>query len=81
VSITTGTVPLPAEVEQRMRRRTAAVRWRCDHINHPDRDRLWAWYVNGALLPWRVRGAERKAVRAGLADAERTVSFSPLDAP
>lgn len=78
MSITPGTVAIPAEVELRMRRRTAAIRWRCDHVDHRDRDRLWTWYVNGALLPWRVRGRDRAAIRAGLADAERTVSFSPL---
>lgn len=70
------TAPMPAEVEQRMRRRSAAVRWRVDHLNDPNRDSAWAMFRAGAL--WRSRPDERRPIVLGLADAERTVVFAPL---
>jgi hypothetical protein len=68
---------MPAEVVLRLERRHAASRWRVDHIEDADRDGLWRAYVTGALWDQRLDPFARRAVRAGLDDAERAVPFLP----
>lgn len=70
------TAPMPADVEQRIRRRGAAIRWRVDHVNDPNRDSAWAMFRAGAL--WRSRPDERRPITLALNDAERTVPFGLL---
>jgi hypothetical protein len=68
---------MPREVVLRLERRHAASRWRVDHIEDADRDELWGAYVTGALWDQRLDRSARRAVRAGLDDAERAVAFLP----
>lgn len=79
--MTAATVFLPPEVAARLRRRGAAIRWRTDHAADADRDRLWRSYVTGALWRERLDRRARRAVVAGLVDAERMFPFSALTGP
>jgi hypothetical protein len=65
----------PPGVALMIRRREAAVAWRRDHVNHPDREVLWAAYVEGAATHSRLTRMERAIVRAALAAAERLVPW------
>jgi hypothetical protein len=68
---------MPREVALRLERRCAAVLWRVDHAHDADRDRLWRAYVTGALWGARLDPFARRAVLAGLDDAERNFPFLP----
>lgn len=70
-------VLLPAEVETRIRRRDAATVYRCAIESDPARDGMWTAYRHGAEwfgVDWQT-GADRRAIRLGLDDAERAVPF------
>lgn len=58
-------------------KRDAAVHWRLDHFDHPDRARMWRAYRTGALWQRDPQQPDpyRTAIRAALTAAEHDIPY------